>query len=96
MAKKITNESLALMVQKEFEITRKEMATKHDLAELRKEMATKRDLAETKAELEEHIRDLGNDITRLERKIDGVPLIAEFDALRKRIERIEKKVGLAR
>ncbi len=85
MAKKMMLEDLAGMVQRGFEKT----ATKQDLAEV------KQDLAGVKLELEEHIRDLANDINKIDRKLDGVPSLAEFDELRKRMERVEKKVGLA-
>lgn len=68
MAKKITLEILAQMVQRGFEEIRGEMATKNDIAMIREEMITKEDLKlfrlETKEDLEYLKRELTTEISR--------------------------------
>lgn len=85
MAKKMTLEDLAQMVQRGF----RETATKQDLVSVR------HDLASVKAELEERIRDLGRDVTRVERKVETLASADEVSRLTVRVERLEKKVGLS-
>ena len=81
------------------EVIQRTMASKEDLVDLAtkedlKNLATKTELMAVKFELNDHIRDLAHDINKIDRKLEGVPSLAEFNELRERLERVEKKVGI--
>ena len=71
------------------------LATKEDIANLDNRVSNLDNrLTNRISEVDEHVRDLAQDISKIDRKLEGVPSLAEFDELRKRLERVEKKVGL--
>lgn len=97
MQKKITLETLATMIAKEFgsvnsliENLRAEMATKEDLerlrAELMRDMVSKSDLQDTKEEI---LKAIDREISVIEHDTDS-----RFKDHERRITSVEKKVGI--
>lgn len=77
----------------------KSLATKAELEEIRAEMATKEDLKRlaTKAEMEAGFFAVNRRIDLLREDVSDIPTMREeLHGFRKRLERVEHKVGLAR
>ena len=81
---------------------KQKLKTLDDLAEvMQRTMASKEDLAGVRNELnariievDGHVTDLARDINKIDHKLEGIPSLAEFNDMKKRLERVEKKVGL--
>lgn len=100
MVKKITIENLAAMVKRGFDsvdVRFNQMATKEDLQALREEMATKEDLQATKTEMEDGFRAVNRRIDLLHEDLSDLPdMREELKDLGRRMDRAERKIGLAK
>ena len=87
MVKKITIENLATMVKRGFDNIEARMATKDDLQAMREEMTTKMD---------DGFRGVHRRIDLLVEDLSDLPdMREELMDLGKRMDRVERKVGLA-
>ena len=87
MVKKITIENLAAMVKRGFDNIEAQMATKDNLQEIREEMETKMD---------DGFRGVHRRIDLLVEDLSDLPdMREELTDLGKRMDRMERKVGLA-